>query len=90
MGIMITYNGYNNPVYNAQKMWVRIIHWSTLYTAKYSILSFLRLYLSISRQRRREGERKEEKHQGVVASRTPPTGDLAHNSGMCPDCEPNQ
>ena len=26
-----------------------------------------------------------EKHQYVVASRAPPTGDLAHNPGMCPD-----
>ena len=26
----------------------------------------------------------------MVASHTPPTGDLAHNSGMCPDWELNQ
>ena len=25
----------------------------------------------------------------IVASRTPPTGDLAHNPGMCPDWELN-
>ena len=31
------------------------------------------------------GEREEEKHQCVVASRSPPIGDLAHNPGMCPD-----
>ena len=40
----------------------------------------------------REGGRKRgrEKH-GLVASHTPPpTGDLAHNSGMCPDQESNQ
>ena len=39
------------------------------------------------------GERKEkarEKHQCVVASHEPPTGDLAHNPGMCPDWESNQ
>ena len=29
----------------------------------------------------REGE----KHQCVIASHVPPTGDLAHNPGMCPD-----
>ena len=30
-----------------------------------------------------------EKHQCLVASHTPPTGDLAHNPGMCPDWESN-
>ena len=30
-----------------------------------------------------------EKHQ-LVASHMPPTGDLAHNPGMCPDWESNQ
>ena len=37
----------------------------------------------------RKGEREEEKHQCVVASCAPPTGDLAHNPGMCPDWESN-
>ena len=37
-----------------------------------------------------EGEREEEKHQCVVASHAPPTGDLACNPGMCPDWELNQ
>ena len=36
------------------------------------------------------GERKEEKHQCVIASHTPPTRDLACNPGMCPDWESNQ
>ena len=31
-----------------------------------------------------------EEHQRVVASYTPPTGDLACNPGMCPDQESNQ
>ena len=31
-----------------------------------------------------------EKHQCVVASHAPPTGDLAHNPGMFPDWESNQ
>ena len=40
---------------------------------------------------RGEGTEKEgEKHQCVVASCTPPTGDLARNPGMCPDKESNQ
>ena len=58
-----------------------------------SYLLFLNLfnfiYLFIFRERGREGEREGEKHQCVVASCMLPTGDLAHNSGMCPDCELN-
>ena len=50
---------------------------------------FLRLYLFIFRQKDREGEREGEKHQCVVAPCTLPTGDLAHNPGMCPDWESN-
>ena len=38
----------------------------------------------------RESEKEGEKHQCVVASYMPPTGDLAGNSGMCPDWESNQ
>ena len=40
-------------------------------------------YLFLFRRRGREGER-EEKHQRVVASRTPPTGDLACNPRHVP------
>ena len=36
-----------------------------------------------------EGEREGEKHQCKVASGAPPTGDLAHNPGMCPNWELN-
>ena len=51
-----------------------------------SIQTFLqKIYLFIFRERRREGE----KHQSV-ASRTPPTGHLARNPGMCPDRESNR
>ena len=46
---------------------------------------FLRSYLFIFRDSRREGEREGEKHQCVVASHMPPTRDPAHNPGMCPD-----
>ena len=49
---------------------------------------FKRFYLFIFRERR-EGERKVEKHQCMVTSNTRPTGDLAHNPGMCPDWELN-
>ena len=48
-----------------------------------------RFYLFIFRERGREGEREGEKHQCVVASHVPPTGDLAHNPGVCPDWELN-
>ena len=47
------------------------------------------IYLFTFRERGREEEREGEKHQCVVASCTPPTGDLAHNPGMCPDWELN-
>ena len=48
---------------------------------------FLRFYLFIFREGGREGERG--KHQCVVASCAPPTGDLAHNPGLDPDWELN-
>ena len=51
--------------------------------------SFVRFYLFIFRQRGREKEREGEKHQCVVASRVPCTGDLAYNPGMCPNWESN-
>ena len=47
---------------------------------------FLRFYLFNFREGR-EGEREVEKYQYVVASHMPPTGDLAHNPGMCPNWE---
>ena len=53
-----------------------------------AFLIFFRFYL-LERGEGREKER-EEKHQCVVASSTPPTGDLAHNPGMGPDWESNQ
>ena len=61
------------------------------YTIFYLFLNifFKRFYLFIFRQSRKEGERKGEKHQCVVASHMPPTGDLAHNPGMCPNWELN-
>ena len=40
---------------------------------------------------RGEGRKKEgEKHQCVVASHVPPTGDPTHNPGMCSGLELNQ
>ena len=57
-------------------------------TVVYSIFLFLIFYLFIFRERGREGEREGEKHQWMVASNTPPTGDLACNPGLCPGFEP--
>ena len=52
---------------------------------------FLKIFNSlISRERGREEERDGEKQQCVVASYAPPTGDLAHNPGTCPDWESSQ
>ena len=52
---------------------------------------FLRCYLFIFRQREgREKERERNINVWLVAPHTPPTGDLAHNPGMCPDWELNQ
>ena len=50
---------------------------------------FKRFYLFIFRESGREGEREGEKYQCVVAFHVAPTGDLAHNPGICPDWESN-
>ena len=47
-------------------------------------------YFYLFLERGREGERQGKKHQCVVVSCMPPTGDLACNPGMCPDWELNQ
>ena len=56
---------------------------------KFIIFSFLKKisFIYFFRERRRE---EKERHQWVVVSCTPPTGDLAHNPGICPDWEWNQ
>ena len=55
-------------------------------TEKYIFLKILFIF----KERGREGERGEVKHQYVVASCAPSTEDLACNPGMCPDGESNQ
>ena len=52
----------------------------------YLFKGFIYLFLD----RGREGEREGQKHPCVVASCVPPTGDLAHNPGLCPDWESNR
>ena len=48
------------------------------------------LFIYLFKEKGREREREGEKHRCVVASFTPPTGDLAGNPGICPDWESNQ
>ena len=54
---------------------------------KYFILLFFKdfIYLFSEGKGGKEGG----KHQCVVASHAPPTGDLARNPGMCPDWKSN-
>ena len=54
---------------------------------QFSFFSFS-FFLFIERGRR--GEREGEKHQCVVASHVPTTGDLACDPGMCSDWDLNQ
>ena len=49
-----------------------------------------RLYLFIFRQKGKKREREGEKHQCVVASHVPPTGDLACNPGIWSDSVSNR
>ena len=49
---------------------------------------FLRFYV-LFLERGKEGTREGVKHQCVVASSVPPTGNMAYNPGMCPDWESN-
>ena len=65
-----------------------------LYALFYAILFSDFIYLFLERGKGKEKERERnidvwEKHQSV-ASCIPPTGDRAHNPGMCPDWESNQ
>ena len=49
------------------------------------LFHFLKIfYLFIFRERVKDGEREGEKHQCMVASQAPLTGDLAYNPGVCP------
>ena len=59
-------------------------------TRMFFFFLFFPFLFSILRERGRERERKEKKHPCIVASHTPPTGDLAHNPGKFPDWESNQ
>ena len=45
---------------------------------------FFKILFYLLLERGREGEREGLKHQCMVACYMPPTGDLAHNTGVCP------
>ena len=51
---------------------------------------FLKILFIYFYREGREGEREGEKHQCVLVSHAPPTGDLACNPGICPDWGSNQ
>ena len=56
---------------------------------KGQLSNFFFLILFIFRGGGRKGEREGQKHQCMVASHMPPTGDLACNPGICPNWELN-
>ena len=53
------------------------------------VFNFLKDFLYLFLEKREGKEKQGEKHQCVVASHVGPTGDVAHNPGMCPDWESN-
>ena len=61
------------------------VHWDP---PKWFFFFFIKIFLFLFRQGK--GGREGEKHQCVVASHMPPTGDLACNPGTCPDRESNR
>ena len=64
---------------------------SALFSGQFYFLFFFLkiLFIYFQRERGREGEREGANHQCVVTSHMAPTGDLDHNTGMCPDQESN-
>ena len=54
-----------------------------------SFILFFKKRFSLFLERGEGREKEGEKHQCSVASPVPPTGDLAHNPGMCPDWDLN-
>ena len=54
------------------------------------VFFYFKDFIYLSLERGREGKGEGEKHQCMAASWAPPTEDLAHNPGMCPDWESNR
>ena len=51
---------------------------------------FFKYFIYLFLEREEGWEKEGEKHHGVVVSLAPPTGDLVHNPGMCPEWESNR
>ena len=82
----LTSSDVNKNVHNGWKFIRPLAEPSYLYSVIFLIfLNFLKILFIF-----RERERDREKHQSVVASQEPPTGDLACKPGMHPDWESNQ
>ena len=62
----------------------------TIFLKYLFILIIFKDFIYLFLERGREGEREGEKHHCMVASCTPPAGDLARNPGMYLDWELNQ
>ena len=58
-------------------LFLYVLYFTIIINDVYFFKDFIYLFL----ERGREGEREGEKHQCVVATHTPFTGDLAHNPG---------
>ena len=69
-------------ILHSYQQWFKFLHMAS------TCFSFFFFFKILFREEGRE--KVGEKHQCVVASFAPPTGDLAHNPGMCPDWESNQ
>ena len=66
-------------------------HWlSTTPVFFCSFVLFLRFYLFLERGEGREKESMYKRYIDWLPLTRPPTGDLVHNPGMCPDWESNQ
>ena len=75
---------------NVQTGEIQINSWNTVdfsssFKDFFKDFIYLFIYLFLDRGERRQ----KEKRQYMVASQAPPTGDLAHNPGMCPEWESN-
>ena len=63
-------------------VWQLLAH-KSLFFYYLLIILFLKDFLNLFLERRRQGERDEERHQCAIASCAPPTGDLPNNPGLC-------
>ena len=60
-----------------------------LSSKKFSLIIFIKILFYLFLERGEGREKEGEKHQCVVSSHVPSTGDPARNPGLCPDWESN-